>query len=352
VLPVCWLLLLSLEEPVVEAAANPDPPLNQFTAKFVVMSNVLGGIRDYDCGGWLAPGAHEDAALAVMQRGKKLRAPRPLDMNVRRLLRIAWQTELAARVSEAYDDGMLRRVAAQTLPVQSYYAVFSAARAMTTAAGAACNTHQAVHRDFQSQRARHAYRSWGVTLAGDPESLPDCVFVPQVTVPYPFNPMELSHDPEQYVCAALRMTRRWKIALQRDDWLRKNKTQSGMHRKRLPASERARINADLRPTTLMDFLYELRRRANYEGVDEYGSDAEDANVERFHRGLLHVADMGLLHYEAMLVQCDGVAAYEEEIISWSGSAAKVGSWATEAVKRRLKAVKLAIEDRSNINIQQ
>lgn len=65
----------------------------------------------------------------------------------------------------------------------------------------------------------------------------------------------------------------------------------------------------------MDFLYELRRRANYEGVDEYGSDAEIANVERFHRGLLHIADMGMLHYEAMLVQYVGLEAYESEVLA-------------------------------------
>jgi hypothetical protein len=99
----------------------------------------------------------------------------------------------------------------------------------------------------------------------------------------------------------------------------------------------------------MDFLYELRRRSNYEGVDEYGSDAEDANVERFHRGLLHIADMGLLHYEAMLVQYVGLTAYEEEVLAWSRSAAKIGSWATEAVERRLGAVKLADQGLSNSN---
>ncbi len=226
-----------------EAVVDSELPLNESTAKFVVISNVLGGIRDYDCGGWLEPEAHEDAALAVMKHGKTLPALRPLDRNVGRLLRIAWQTELAARVTDAYDDDILRRVAAQTLPVQSYYAVFNAARAMTTAAGATCNTHQAVHRDFQSQRARRAYRSWGVTLEGDPDSLTDCVLSPQIAVPYSFNPMELSHGPEQYVCAALRMTRRWKIALQRDDWLRKNKTSTGTLRRGCPV-KRAREDRD------------------------------------------------------------------------------------------------------------
>jgi hypothetical protein len=328
---------------VAKAIVEPVPGLNESKAKFVVISNVLGGIRDYDCGGWLEPEAHEDVAMAVMQQGRKLNLPRPLNGDVGRLLRIAWQTELAARVSDAYDDDMLRRVAAQTLPVQSYYAVFNAARAMTTAAGTACRTHQAVHRDFQSQRAKCAYRSWGVTLAGDPDSLTDCIFEPRITLPYSFNPMELSHAPEQYVCAALRMTRRWKIALQRDDWLRKYRTKDGSQRRRLPAGERAKLVMSLRPTTLMDFLYELRRRSNYEGVDEYGSDAEDANVERFHRGMLHIADLGLLHYEIMLVQYVGLEAYQEEVLAWIRSAARIGSWATEAVERRLEAVKLADE---------
>jgi hypothetical protein len=107
---------------VTEASVEPVPSINESKAKFVVMSNVLGGIRDYDCGGWLAPVVHEDVAMAVMQYGRKLNPPRRFNKDVRRLLRIAWQTELAARVSDVYDDDMLR-LAAQTLPVQSYYAV-------------------------------------------------------------------------------------------------------------------------------------------------------------------------------------------------------------------------------------
>ena len=256
------------------------------------MSSVASGTTSR--GGWFGPDPHQEAAETLVRYRKGARALRPLDKEVRRLLRIAWQTELAARVSDVYDDNMLRRVAAQTLPVQAYYAVFNAARAMTTSAGSPCGTHQAVHRDFESQRAKHAYRSWGVTLSGDPDSLPDCALTPKITVPKAFNPMELSHEPEDYVWAALRMTRRWKVATARENWLRANKTKDGNPRKRMPSSERARLIVSLRESTLMDFLYELRRRTNYEGVDEYGSDAEDTVVDRFHRGLLHVADMGLL----------------------------------------------------------
>jgi hypothetical protein len=325
---------------MIETTMAPASELTEAKAKFVVMSNVLGGIRDYDRGGWLVgQDAHAKAAAAVMRSGKTLAAPRVLGKEIGRLLRIVWQTELAARVSDVYDDDMLRRVAAQTLPVQVYYAVFNAARAMAASAGTTCGTHQAVHRDFESQRARRSYRSWGVTLAGDPLSPADCILMPAITTPKSFNPMELTRQPEDYVWSALRMTRRWKIDSVREDWLKKDKTKAGKPRKNLPAAERAGLIAGLRPTTLMDFLYELRRRSNYEGVDEYGSDAEDACVERFHRGLLHVADMGLLHYETMLVQYVGMQAYEDEVGAWS--AAKISSWTTETVERRLRAIKIA-----------
>jgi hypothetical protein len=318
------------------------PKLSEATAKFVVMSNVLDGIRDYDNGGWPDPDLHDKTAAAIVQLGKPSSGrPRDLTKDVRRLLRIAWQTELAARVSDVYDDDMLRRCAAQTLPVQAYYAVFNAARAMTTSAGMACGTHQAVHRDFQSQRARRAHGGWGVTLTGDPSLLPSCLLSPKITTPTGFNPMELSHSPEDYVWAALRMTRRWKVEAAREEWLRRNKSKDGKPRKQLPGPARTQLIIDLRATTMMDFLYELRRRTNYEGVDEYGSDAEDYAVERFHRGLLHVADMGMLHYETMLAQYVGVRAYETEVRDWASSAAKVGPWATETAERRLQAIKSA-----------
>jgi hypothetical protein len=64
---------------VAKAIVEPVPGLNESKAKFVVISNVLGGIRDYDCGSWLEPEAHEDVAMAVMQQGRKLNLPRPLN---------------------------------------------------------------------------------------------------------------------------------------------------------------------------------------------------------------------------------------------------------------------------------
>lgn len=58
----------------------------------------------------------------------------------------------------------------------------------------------------------------------------------------------------------------------------------------------------------MDFIYELRVRTNYEGNEEYGSEADDATVQMFHSGLLHAADVGLLQYETSIACNIGLAA--------------------------------------------
>jgi hypothetical protein len=73
---------------------------------------------------------------------------------------------------------MLRRVAAQTLPVQAYYAVFNAGRATTTTRGTVCNTHSALQRDFATQRVKSGYKACGVTLVGDPFDVAAAVLVP------------------------------------------------------------------------------------------------------------------------------------------------------------------------------
>lgn len=314
--------------------------LDEATAKFTSISNVLQGIREFDRGGALMLTPYDVIATRLATR---VRNPvRTLERDATRHLRIAWQTELAARVSEQIDDPLLRRVAAQTLPVQTYYALFNAARAASAARGSPCDTHRAVHNDYQSQYVRRGYGSWGVSLTGDPEDVAKCAVTPSTVMPVSFNAMERHHDPEDYVFAALRMTRRWKIAHAREDWLRANKLPSRAPRKRLPAADRANLINRLRATTIMDFIYELRVRTNYEGNEEYGSEADDATVQMFHSGLLHAADVGLLHYETSIACNIGLAAYETMVDDWITTTTRVGSWAREAVDRRRASIMTAL----------
>src|SRR3546814_21121780 len=74
---------------------------------FVVMSNVLGGIRRYDSGGF-ARRCHGDAAAHVLG-GVKLKAPHPLTAEAERLLRVGWQTDLSAEVVNEIDAEQIGR---------------------------------------------------------------------------------------------------------------------------------------------------------------------------------------------------------------------------------------------------
>jgi hypothetical protein len=321
--------------------AGSEPELDESTARFITRANVLTNIQQYAINQTI-PGLTLVESEARHIADSPVHGTRTLTGEAERLLRIAWQTELAARVSEAFDDPTLRRVAAQTLPVQAYYSVFNAARALTMTAGSPAETHAAMHNDFESQRARVAAGPWAVTLSGDPEDRDSCQLDPPLCPLTGFNPMELGREPEEYLATGLRMTRRWKADKARDDWLRQNKKRDRTPYKRLPAGTHAGLVTRLRRTTLMDLVYELRRRTNYESVDEYGSDARDGDVQRFHDGLLYLTRSGLLLYETQLAQYVGIDVLATVAQHWTRSVARVGPWAEDAVTERLEAIAAAL----------
>lgn len=326
-------------------------PLDANTAKFISISNLLAGIQDFAQGGDLDPNINFESAQKIFAKG----APglRTLTPAARRMLRISWHTELAARILDNVLDASgaiadpdllatLRRVSAQTLPVQVYYAIFNSSRCFTLVVGSPCTTHAQVHKDF-GNRARGAPGPWGVTLKGDPEDASTCIFTPVMSGDISFNPMERGHLPKEYLGLALRMTRRWQIEFRRADWLKdsSHRTSKGEPYKVLPRRGRDEILGRLRPTTLLDLVYELRRRTNYESADEYGSDADDAAVARFHSGLLYLLDSCLLIYEAELARYIGVSTYLETAREWRDSLGRMNDRALRAFDARTQAIEEA-----------
>ncbi|MGL4744104.1 MAG: hypothetical protein ACRCXL_06900 [Dermatophilaceae bacterium] len=93
-----------------------------------------------------------------------------------------------------------------------------------------------------------------------------------------------------------------------------------------------------RATTLMDFVYELRCRANYRSIDEYAVDVDDATVVAFHDGLRHVLDLGVLSYEGQIARHTGVDALRTEFDAWASKVETIGDWATEPGRRRIDAL--------------
>jgi hypothetical protein len=88
-----------------------------------------------------------------------------------------------------------------------------------------------------------------------------------------------------------------------------------------------------------DFVYELRRRADYEHVDEYTADTGEAAMERFHDGVLFLVDSGLLVIEAQVAAHIGIDAYRSAAAEWTARTDhRLGGWASSPVQRRVETV--------------
>ena len=98
----------------------------------------------------------------------------------------------------------------------------------------------------------------------------------------------------------------------------------------------------MRPTSLLDFIYELRRRANYETADAYGAEVTDEDIRRFHNGMEALLDAGMLVVEAQLARRVGLGELEALAGEWTRGAKRIGPWAAERVERRLEAVRQTV----------
>jgi hypothetical protein len=93
-----------------------------------------------------------------------------------------------------------------------------------------------------------------------------------------------------------------------------------------------------------DFVYELRRRADYEHVDEYTADTGEAAMERFHDGVLFLVDSGLLVIEAQVAAHIGIDAYRSAAAEWTARTDhRLGGWASSPVQRRVETVAAQID---------
>jgi hypothetical protein len=108
--------------------------------------------------------------------------------------------------------------------------------------------------------------------------------------------------------------------------------------KRLPRGKRTALMMALRPTTLFDFMYELRCRAHYQTADEYAADFTDDIMDRFHHGMVFLAHTGLLIVEYQVVAYVGFDALSAAAERWSKAPRSLGGWATASLDERLAAI--------------
>jgi len=285
-----------------------EAELTSATARFVGIANCAIGTYAY------IKEQHPDriAYVGAVARSVRVKKRVSLTADAERLLRVSWQTEAAAGVAKAVSEPGFQRISSHTLPVQAYYAIFNSLRALAATSGFidVDARHARFHEDFGRNRAARLPTPWNVRLAGDPRSPASTSLSPPLTPTIGFNPMERRHAAVEYVWMALLIARRWKLREAIENWIARNpKTKAGKPRKGVTPGAVRGIAADLYPTTLLDFIYELRRQANYETADEYFSEADDDDVERFHEGLLGITDCALMSFESWLSLYVGKVEY-------------------------------------------
>lgn len=91
----------------------------------------------------------------------------------------------------------------------------------------------------------------------------------------------------------------------------------------LRAADKKTVDGALRPTTLLDFLYRLRVRSNYEDPTMFTEGPESANdTIAVHRHLSHLTSATLLLHEMYIRQLVGVSWLKDQVDDWlAGSGA-------------------------------
>lgn len=202
-------------------------------------------------------------AVAGPARFNRLRARQPALDRCRRSLTIAWSTEMLIRLQVNFlGTGELIRYANAWVPIQAYYAVYNAIVAFNSIASNVPNNHRS---QINAVNDLLQQSSW----------LPDCFRRACTACPQhgpasfrlledgtdrTFSNLTLGLDDEvalSLVAKSLKTTRDTQHAEKRQEFLRRE------GRTRLRPGEHDRLDGQIHPITIFDFLLRLRVRCNY-----------------------------------------------------------------------------------------
>ena len=251
-------------------------------------------------------------AIASTPQFDKLRLNAEYDaLSLEKFLRNAWFTEIQARIPRGMPEVIA--YANHWLAVQIYYSIYLAMRAFFVVAfdRTVVESHEAGLRAFAAEvasRPRLFGLPWCVLAVGDPEvTTPDVKNCPKKELES-VNPLIRLHGDDCWnlVALFLRTTRQRRLRAAVDSWKQKNK------RKVIRRAERDVLLKSLRPTSLMDALYRLRIRSNYEDADLYlTGGASERDSESYFDASSRILKSGLLNLELLIAKHVGRTKYEQ-----------------------------------------
>jgi hypothetical protein len=231
--------------------------------------------------------------------------------DLRKPLYRGWLTWRAMRSLPVQTDPGLARSANFWLPVQAYYALHGVGLA---AICALCSEAPSTHRKFLTTFANQVVRLLPFPLnlrcVGNP-ALKDTLRFEGIDIPVPevrrtSNLSNPQSNADALAAKAL-ITTRQRDFDDRCDEQRKNK-----RIKRLGAARKVEIGKNMAPTSVADFYYRLRIRANYDDPDMfvYGEESDEAARDRY-ANLISLTEMALSSLEQIIKKKVGDSEWEK-----------------------------------------
>lgn len=207
---------------------------------------------------------------------------------IERFLKIAWNTEYLLYVNVGDPD--LVRINNQWLPIQSYYAVYSACEALTYAIdGAMAKSHQKTLRKASAFFIGKGLSPWDKAYKGplgkkknahQPVNFP-------IGMQPPHNLQRSNVDPISMLATCLQAEHSHRVD---NLWVSKKQTECWKY------------VFDPGYTTLLHFLYRLRVKSNYQEVDLFLSEAPDHEIIGFANSIRRICSWTLSYAEIVLMR--------------------------------------------------
>ena len=252
----------------------PTAEEEERSRRFQVNKNYLLSLRlhlerDYGCG-------MREASINLVEELRQQTGFRRIqgrsrvdEESCRAALSLSWTGLIQLELASWTEVGFNLPYTNAWAPVHGYYAVYGAARAWLIAQGQPTDSHGATLKTISSEvQSRHLYPSpWDVVCTGCCHD-GSHVFrnVPPGAVPAAAAILLQAPCHETFWPRYLKMletTRRHVLEERYGEWKQRS------NRKRTMLREKRVIAQSVPPTTLFDFLWRLRVRSNYQGVEAY-----------------------------------------------------------------------------------
>ncbi|MFZ2055023.1 MAG: hypothetical protein WAU81_12620 [Candidatus Aminicenantales bacterium] len=224
----------------------------------------------------------------ISQSTKHLQGFKGYNRNwVPRFLKNAWNTEFVLNFN-LVDDPELARINNQWLPIQTYYSVYSAGEAVSYLLdGNKAGSHRACLKKINNFLVNLGVMPWNLMYIGpigkkSSEHRPKN-FPPDIEVPH--NLARKGISPIQMVCKCLKAEH-------------KNRVHDEFQKKK----GKFKYRFDPGNTSLLNFLYRLRIKSNYEEIDVFLTQAPDRLIMELGKNMASLGFKTLILFEIITMK--------------------------------------------------